>query len=89
VVGGLTTLPMLFSGIIFVRSFASAEGKDEALGANMVGSLVGALLQSITFIVGIKALLLIVAGLYLLSMLTRPRQLKPARTLLQPGEGGM
>jgi spermidine synthase len=78
VVGGLTTLPMLFSGIIFVRSFASAEGKDEALGANMVGSLVGALLQSITFIVGIKALLLIVAGLYLLSMLTRPRQLTPA-----------
>ena len=76
VVGGLTTLPMLFSGIIFIRSFASAEGKDEALGANMVGSLVGALIQSVTFMVGIKTLLLIVAGIYLLSMLTKPRQLR-------------
>jgi hypothetical protein len=64
---------MLFSGIIFVRSFASVDGKDEALGANMVGSLGGALLQSVTFLVGIKALLLIVAGIYLLSALTRPR----------------
>jgi spermidine synthase len=78
VVGGLTTLPMLFSGIIFTRSFTSAKGKDEALGANMVGSLVGALLQSITFVVGIKALLLIVAGLYTLSMVTRPRQVEEA-----------
>jgi Na+(H+)/acetate symporter ActP len=38
-------------------------------GANMMGSLVGGLLQSITFITGIKALLLIVAMLYLAAML--------------------
>lgn len=78
VVGGLTTLPMIFSGIIFIQSFASVGGKDEALGANMVGSLMGALIQSVTFVVGIKALLLIVAGLYILSMLTKPRQLRSA-----------
>ena len=77
VIGSLTTLPMLFSGIIFIQSFARAKGKDEALGANMVGSLVGALIQSVTFVVGIKTLLLIVTGLYLLSMLTKPR---PAAT---------
>lgn len=72
VVGSLTTVPMLFSGIIFIRSFALAAGKDQALGANLIGALVGALLQSITFITGIKALLLIVAGLYLLSLLSLP-----------------
>lgn len=81
VIGSLTTLPMLFSGIIFIRSFANIEGKDEALGANMLGSLVGALLQAVTFLVGIKALLLIVASLYLLSMLTLPRKLSPANKL--------
>jgi spermidine synthase len=75
VTGGLTTLPMLFSGIIFIRSFANVEGKDEALGANMIGALVGALIQSVTFVVGIKALLLIVAGMYLLSLLTKPSRL--------------
>jgi hypothetical protein len=68
----LTTLPMLFSGIIFTRLFTAASGKAGALGANMIGSLVGALLQSVTFVIGIKALLLVVAGLYGLSLLTRP-----------------
>jgi hypothetical protein len=75
-VGSLTTLPMLFSGLIFIRSFAMVEGKDEALGANLIGALVGAVLQSVTFVVGIKALLLVVASLYILSMLTMPAEAK-------------
>ncbi len=73
IVGLLTSLPMLFSGIVFIRSFASVKGKDVALGANLFGALIGALLQSITFLIGIKSLLLIVAGLYAIAMLTRPR----------------
>ena len=75
IVGALTTLPMVFSGIVFIRSFAVAVGKDVALGANLIGAIAGALLQSATFVIGIKALLLIVAGLYFLSMLTRPRMM--------------
>lgn len=81
VVGSLTTLPMLFSGVIFISSFKEVAGKDEMLGANIVGALVGALLQSITFVVGIKALLLIVAGFYLLSLLTQPRQVRQGLTM--------
>jgi len=69
-VGSLTSLPMLFSGIVFTRSFAAARERSNALGANLIGALVGALLQSLTFVTGIKALLLIVAGFYLLSFLT-------------------
>ncbi len=83
VVGCLTTLPMLFSGIIFTRSFASTSRKDEALGANIIGSLVGALLQSVTFVVGIKALLLIVAGLYGLSWLAMPRHTSSEQVVAQ------
>jgi len=86
IVGGLTTLPMLFSGVIFVRSFAGVEGKDEALGANMIGSLVGALLQSITFLFGIKALLLVVALLYFMSMLTLMLPQKAKQVVLQINE---
>ena len=73
IVGGLTTLPMMFSGIVFISSFAGVTRKDEALGANLIGALVGGLLQSITFVTGIKALLLIVLGLYILAFLTKPR----------------
>jgi spermidine synthase len=72
IVGVLTSLPMLFSGIVFVRSFAAAPDKSNALGANLIGAIVGALLQSVTFVLGIKALLLVVAGLYLLSLFTLP-----------------
>jgi len=73
VVGLLTSLPMLFSGIVFMRSFADVERKDAALGANLMGALVGGLLQSVTFVVGIKALLLIVGALYVGALLTRPK----------------
>lgn len=66
-VGGLTTLPMLFSGVVFIKSFMNVSKKDQAIGANLLGGIFGGLLQSITFVTGIKALLLIVAGLYLLA----------------------
>src|SRR5262249_7558349 len=73
-VGLLTSLPMFFSGIVFIRSFASVKRKDVALGANLLGSLAGGLLQSATFATGIKALLLLVAVLYLAAILLRPRR---------------
>lgn len=78
IVGGLTSLPMLFSGIVFIRSFAIADRKDVALGANLFGSLVGGLLQTMTFVVGIKALLVVVAALYLLALMTRGRNMAPS-----------
>ena len=82
-VGSLTSLPMLFSGIVFTRSFAVARQRSNALGANLIGALVGALLQSLTFITGIKALLLIVAGFYLLSLLTSPVPSQPAASVAE------
>ena len=77
IVGSLTSLPMLFSGIVFIRSFASVAHKDRVLGANLIGALVGGLLQSITFVTGIRALLLIVVVLYLAALATRPRRMVP------------
>ena len=79
VVGCLTTIPMFFSGLIFIDSFANTERKDSALGANLMGALVGGALQSVTYITGIKALLLIVAGLYATALACRPKnqRLKP------------
>jgi hypothetical protein len=73
-VGLLTTLPMLFSGIIFIQSFARVNERDTALGANLIGALAGGMLQTVTFLTGIKALLLIVAGCYGLALLLSPRE---------------
>ncbi|HXD88881.1 MAG TPA: methyltransferase domain-containing protein [Urbifossiella sp.] len=77
VVGLLTSLPMLFSGVVFVRSFAATDRKDSALAANLMGALAGGLLQSITFVTGIKALLLIVTAFYLAAVLLRPKPTAP------------
>ncbi|MFO0900210.1 MAG: methyltransferase domain-containing protein [Pirellulales bacterium] len=67
-VGGLATLPMFFAGLLFIDLFRQAENKHAALGANLLGSLAGGLLQSVTFLVGIKALLLVTAGLYVVAL---------------------
>lgn len=72
-IGTLTTVPIFFAGILFIRSFAVTRRKDLALGANLMGALVGGLLQSVTFFIGIKALLLLVAILYAIAMLTKPK----------------
>jgi spermidine synthase len=72
-VGALTTVPMLFSGILFIDSFARTEDKGGALGANLIGSLIGGLLQAVTFVIGVKALLLVVAVLYAAALATRPK----------------
>jgi hypothetical protein len=77
-VGSVSALPILFSGIVFIRSFAESTDKHHAMGANLMGSLVGGLLQSMTFVTGIKALLLMVGALYLLSALCRLKWNRPA-----------
>ncbi|MCL7976872.1 MAG: methyltransferase, partial [marine benthic group bacterium] len=86
-VGGLTTLPMVFSGIVFARAFAVTAHKDHALGANLLGALVGAILQSLSFLLGIKALLLVVAAFYIAAMLTRPEQMERTSRDLAVGAG--
>jgi len=60
-------LPVFFSGIIFINSFRSAAHKDFAFGSNIIGAAAGGLLESASFIVGIKALILAVIVFYLLS----------------------
>ena len=82
VVGVCASLPMFFSGVVFIHSFTLTARKDTALGANLLGALVGALLQSISFLTGIRSLLILVFALYGLAALTRPQsslsQVSPA-----------
>jgi hypothetical protein len=57
-------LPVLFAGIVFIRSFAREGFRGEALGSNLVGALVGGLLESLSFWTGVRSLLVIAALLY-------------------------
>jgi hypothetical protein len=57
-------VPFFFAGIIFTESFRRFAGRSDAFGANMLGAVAGGLAQNLSFIVGMKMLLLIAAVVY-------------------------
>src|SRR6266550_3038192 len=59
--------PVLFAGIVFIRSFAREGFRGEALGSNLFGAMVGGILESASLWTGIRFLLVIAALLYLAS----------------------
>ncbi|MGA7292861.1 MAG: hypothetical protein WBW53_00055 [Terriglobales bacterium] len=60
-------IPVFFAGLLFAAEFRSVDSPAAALGANMLGAVVGGLLENVSLIVGMKALLLVAALLYLLA----------------------
>ena len=70
--------PVLFAGMVFITSFREAGFRAEAFGSNLLGSLVGGLLESLSYLIGIKALVLVAAFLYFASALTGRKMGFPA-----------
>ena len=48
--------------------------RAEAFGSNLVGSLVGGLLESLSYLIGIKALVIVAAVLYAASAISAKKQ---------------
>jgi len=71
---GVLCLPVFFAGIVFIRSFAAEGFRGEALGSNLLGALVGGLLESLSMWTGIRSLLVIAALLYLASWVALRRE---------------
>jgi hypothetical protein len=53
--------------LLFASEFRQAESPAAALGANMLGAVFGGLLENLSLIIGMKALLLVAALLYCLA----------------------
>ncbi len=60
-------VPVFFAGLLFASEFRAADSPAAALGANMLGAVVGGLLENLSLIIGMKALLLVAALLYSLA----------------------
>jgi hypothetical protein len=60
-------VPVFFAGVIFTSSFSRHEEKSAAFGANIVGAVAGGLAQNVSFILGMKALLIFASGFYVLA----------------------
>lgn len=77
-------LPVFFAGIIFIRSFQNAQFAGTALGSNLMGSVLGGLLESFSLWIGIKSLVLIACCLYAASYLALRRRESPASIVESP-----
>jgi hypothetical protein len=68
----LLGLPVFFAAIAFIASFRAIGFKGAALGSNLLGALVGGLLESSSMALGMRAMVVLAALLYLAAYLTRP-----------------
>ncbi|MCI0626311.1 MAG: class I SAM-dependent methyltransferase [Acidobacteria bacterium] len=73
--GGLVSgLPLFFAGILFATAFKKVQNVPSAFGANLLGALVGGVLENLAMIYGVAFLNLLALGIYLVSI---PVQYRP------------
>jgi SAM-dependent methyltransferase len=80
--------PILIANLVFAERFRKVEASNVAFGANLLGAMVGGLLEYVALISGYQALLLLVAALYGAAFVTGPIRLRSigrARALREPG----
>ena len=58
------SIPVVFAGILFSSVFRTAASPSAALGANILGAVVGGLLENLSLILGMRALLLAAIAVY-------------------------
>lgn len=60
-------VPVFFAGIIFAETFRRCTDRSACFGSNIIGAVAGGLAQNLSFIIGMKALLLLTAVFYMLA----------------------
>jgi SAM-dependent methyltransferase len=68
----LAFTPILIANIIFAQRFKNVVESVTAFGANLLGAMLGGILEYTSLLTGYRALLILVAALYGLSLLTSP-----------------
>ncbi|HEY1801786.1 MAG TPA: hypothetical protein VGG46_12705 [Terriglobales bacterium] len=61
------SVPVFFAGLLFSAEFRTAVSPSAALGANVLGAVVGGLLENLSLITGMRALIPLAIILYLIA----------------------
>jgi MFS family permease len=69
----LAFTPVFLANLIFAQRFRDVRASTVAFGANLLGAMVGGVLEYGAVIVGYRALLIAVAAIYVLAYVTRGR----------------
>jgi hypothetical protein len=70
----LAFAPIFLANLIFAQRFKESETATMAFAANLLGAIVGGTLEYMALITGYRALLLLVAALYLCALAVMPRK---------------
>ena len=72
--------PIFLANLVFTQRFRDVGDSTVAFAANLLGAMVGGVIEYLSLITGYRALLIVVAGLYGLAFLTGRRHLGAARS---------
>jgi hypothetical protein len=80
IASGLIFAPVFLANVIFSNSFRETELADVAFASNLLGIMVGGMLEYFSMLVGYHMLLVAVIAFYFLAMLLRGRSrvIRPA-----------
>jgi hypothetical protein len=70
----ITFAPILFGNLIFAERFRSVGSSTTAFGLNLLGAILGGVLEYSSVVIGYRGLILVVAGIYTAAYALRPAQ---------------
>jgi hypothetical protein len=79
---GVLCSPVFFASILFIRTFAAARFSGAALGSNLLGSLAGGLLESLSMWTGLRSILILASIFYVLAYTFSQRRQRADDTAL-------
>lgn len=80
----VSSVPIMFAGLLFSMEFRSVDSPAAALGANVLGAVVGGLLENISLLLGMRALLLLTVAIYCVAALGLWRPVRFLSQLSKP-----
>jgi hypothetical protein len=77
--------PIFLANLVFTQRFRDVGDSTVAFAANLLGAMVGGVIEYVSLITGYRALLIVVAALYGLAFLTGLRRLPAASPAAERG----
>jgi hypothetical protein len=82
--GLMVAAPVFFAGVVFSSELRERGDVTAALGSNLCGALAGGLLENLSMMVGLKAIVLLALAIYMLSLHASIRGEKQVAAAVKP-----
>ncbi len=76
-------LPIFFAGLVFAEAFSRSPAPGFALGWNVLGAVVGGMLENVAYVIGVPGLVIVAALCYALALV--PSRRSPTLSSSVPG----